>query len=76
MLFENIMVRDISQSKKAKNHVISHMWDIKLKLIGTDNSTVGTGGWGSGAWVVKVKGAECVVTVAGGHTVWYTDDVS
>lgn len=49
---ENIMLSEITQSGKAKNHDFTHMWYIKLKIIVTDNSMV----------VTRVKGAKYVVT--------------
>ena len=49
MDLENIMLSKISQSEKAKKtHNFIHMWDIKLKLIDTDNSMVVTRGKRSG----------------------------
>ena len=37
MDLKNIMLGKISQPVRAKNHDFTHMWDIKLKLIGPDN---------------------------------------
>ena len=39
---ENIMLREISQSEKAKKHDFTHILYIKLKLIDTDNIMVVT----------------------------------
>ena len=47
------MLTEISQSEKAKNHMpydFIHMWDIKLKLMGTDKSLVVTREKGMGNW--------------------------
>ena len=45
---ENSMLRAISQSGKSKNHMISLVWNVKLKLLDTDDSMVVTRrkGWG------------------------------
>ena len=41
MHLESIMLSKRSESEKAKNHVISLMWDIKLKLTDTDRQQHG-----------------------------------
>ena len=58
--FENNMLSKISQMGKAKNHMISLMWDIKLKatheqtkLIDTDNSMLVTKGKELGGQQIK-----------------------
>ena len=38
MDLENITQSKVSQSEKSKSHMISLIWDIKLKFIDTDNS--------------------------------------
>ena len=42
------LLAEISQLEKAKNYMISLMWDIKLKLKDTDKSMVVTRGKGLG----------------------------
>ena len=56
------------------------MWDIKLKLIETDNSMVVTRGKGGGR-TIKGKGIKYMVmedylTLGGGNTMQYTDHIS
>ena len=72
MDLENITQSKVSQSEKSKSHMISLIWDIKLKLMDTDNSRVATRQKGVGS--VKGKGVKHIVTedgltVGGEHTI-------
>ena len=72
MDIENIMLSKVSQTETTRNHMISLIWDIKLKLMDTDNSRVATRQKGVGS--VKGKGVKHIVTedgltVGGEHTI-------
>ena len=84
----SIMLSEMSQTEKDKNHMISLMWNIKqkatnnmnkrkTKLIDADNRMVVTRGTGGRGKIKRVKEVKCMVTegdqTSGGeHTTEYT----
>ena len=84
---ESIVLTEVSQTEKVKNHDFTHIWDIQLKATRktNKNSQAETTVWSlperRRLGEAKGKGVKCMaaeedVTLGGGHRVQHTDHVS